>query len=369
MDDVRTPLQRIERLTPLADVIAVIDAQVTPIAARDIDLAAALGRVLASDIRADQRPQMALALRDGYALRSEETTDAGSYTPAPLSSAVRVEIGEPVPPGTDAVAPIDAVADDGAAPQAVAPIAPGEGVLMPGQDCDGAQPVLRAGHALRCVDIAVLSALGVTRVSVRPPIVHVVQARAENAIAEAIASMLGDLIARHGIAETSPDSANAAFQRPQGHDAMFVVGGNGAGARDNSVHALARAGRVVAHGIGLSPGETSAFGFIGSTPVLVIPGRLDAALSVWHVLGARIMARLAGRTDKPVVHQAKLTRKIASTIGLVEFVPVLIEADIATPLASGYLPWRVLAQASGYVLVPAQQEGFAPGTFVPVNPL
>ena len=63
----------------------------------------------------------------------------------------------------------------------------------------------------------------------------------------------------------------------------------------------------------------------------------------------------------------KLTRKIASTIGLVEFVPVLTEADIATPIASGYLPWRVLAQASGYVLVPAQQEGFAPGTFVPVN--
>ena len=56
MDDVRTPLQRIERLTPLADVLAVIDAQVTPIAAREIDLAAALGRVLASDIRADQTP-------------------------------------------------------------------------------------------------------------------------------------------------------------------------------------------------------------------------------------------------------------------------------------------------------------------------
>ena len=121
-----------------------------------------------------------MALRDGYALRSDETTDAGSYAPAPLSLAVRVEVGEPVPPGTDSVAPPDAVADDGAAPQAVAPIAPGEGVLMPGQDCDGAQPVLRAGRALRSVDVAVLLALGVTRVSVRPPTVHIVRARAEN---------------------------------------------------------------------------------------------------------------------------------------------------------------------------------------------
>jgi molybdopterin molybdotransferase len=329
----------------------------------------ALGRVLANGIGGDRRPLVALALRDGYALRSEETTDAGSYAPAPLSLAVRVEVGAPLPPGTDAVAPLDAVAEDGAAPQAVAPIAPGEGVLAPGQDCDGAKPVLRAGRVLRSLDIAVLSALGVTRVSVRTPTLRIVQARRDDVIAHAITAMLADLIACHGSAESSPDGAEATLHDQQDADAVIVVGGSGMGTHDNSVHALARAGRVVAHGIGLSPGETSAFGFIGSTPVLIIPGRLDAALAVWHVLGARIMARLCGRTDAPVPRHAKLTRKIASTIGLVEFVPVATEGDMVTPLASTYLPWRVLAQATGYVLVPAQQEGFAPGTLVPVNPL
>jgi molybdopterin biosynthesis enzyme len=367
MDDVRTPLQRIERLTPLADLLAVIDAQVTPIAARDIDLTAALGHVLASDIQAGRHPPVALALRDGYALRSEETTDAGSYAPAPLSLAVRVEVGEPVPPGTDAVAPLDAVTDDGASPQAVAPIAPGEGLLTPGQDCDGAQPVLRAGRALRSLDLAVLAALDITRVCVRTPGVRIVQARANDVVADAITSLLADLIAPHGTAELFLESA--AFRDPQAADAIIAVGGSGAGSQDSSVLSLARAGRVVAHGIGLSPGETSAFGFIGTTPVLIIQGRLDAAIAVWHVLGGRIMARLAGRTDTPVVRHAKLARKIASTIGLVEFVPVAAEADMVTPLASTYLPWRVLAQATGYVLVPAQQEGFAPGTLVPVTPL
>jgi len=367
MDDVRTPPQWIERLTPLADLRAVIDAQVTPIAAGEIDLTAALGRVLAKDIQADQHPPVALALRDGYALRSEETTDAGSYAPAPLSLMVRVEVGEPVPREADAVAPLDAVTDDGATPQAVAPIAPGEGILAPGQDCEGGQPVLRAGGALRRLDIAVLSALGVTRVAVRAPTVRIVQARADDGIANAVTAMLRDLIACHGTAKLSLNSAP--FQDPQDADAVIVVGGSGMGLHDNSVRTLARAGRLIAHGIGLSPGETSAFGFIGSTPVLITQGRLDAALAVWHVLGARIMARLSGCTDAPVVGHAKLTRKIASTIGLVEFVPVATEADMVTPLASTYLPWRVLAQATGYVLVPAQQEGFAPGTLVPVNPL
>jgi molybdopterin biosynthesis enzyme len=368
MDDVRTPPQRIERLTPLADLLAVIDAQVTPITPKDIDLVSALGRVLADDVHAERRPKVVLALRDGYALRSEETADAGSYAPAPLSLAMRVEVGEPLPPGADAVAPPDAVAD-GQTPQAFAPLTPGDGVLMPGQDCDGVEPVLRAGRALRRLDIAILAALGITRVAVRTPTACIVQARPDDAVTGAITSMVADLIACHWAATISLDNADTAFlSRPQ-PDAIVVVGGSGAGRHDSCVRALARAGRVVAHGIGLSPGETSAFGFIGSAPALIIPGRLDAALAVWHVVGARIMDRLSGRTDAPAVHQAKLARKIASTIGLVEFVPVAAEEDTVTPLASVYLPWRVLAQATGYVLVPAQHEGFAPGTLVLVNPL
>jgi molybdopterin molybdotransferase len=367
MDDVRTPLQRIERLTPLADVLAVIDAQVTPVLPKEIGLASALGRVLANDIVGDRRPPLALALRDGYALRSEETTDAGSYAPAPLSLAVRVSVGEPLPPGADAVT--DAVSDDGLTPQALAPVAPGDGVLMPGQDCESGKIVLPAGRALRGLDVAILEALGVVGVSARSPIASIVQARPNDIIVQAITSLLAQPIKQHAIANLFSGTTQAAFLYAHEADGIIVVGGSGAGTNDNSVRALARAGRVVAHGIGLSPGETSAFGFVGSTPVLIIPGRLDAALAVWHVLGTRMMARLSGCTDMPVVRHAKLARKIASTIGLVEFVPMAAEADMVTPLASTYLPWRVLAQATGYVLVPAQQEGFAPGTLVPVNPL
>jgi molybdopterin biosynthesis enzyme len=108
---------------------------------------------------------------------------------------------------------------------------------------------------------------------------------------------------------------------------------------------------------------------VGAVPVLIVPGRLDSALAAWHVLGARILRRLSGRTDVPLAHDARLARKIASTVGLAEFVPVRADGDAVTPLASGYLPWRALAQATGYVLVPAQSEGFSAGAMVPVMPL
>jgi molybdopterin biosynthesis enzyme len=367
MDDVRPSSQRIERLTPLADVLALIDAQLAPIVPREVGVSEALGRVLAGDIDVRSHPPAPLSLRDGYAVRSEETNDAGSYAPAPLSLAVRVEVGDRLPDGADAVTPLDAVDGCAQPPQALAPIAPGEGVLAAGQDADADASLLRKGRALRAADLAILAAAGVTRVPVRVPTIRLVTVRRE-AVAGAIVSMMKNLIAPNAMVAES-QSVEDAFSRLDETDAVIVVGGSGSGLRDGSVRALARAGRVAAHGIGLIPGETSAFGFIGSVPVLIVPGRLDAGLAVWHVLGARMTAKLSARGDLPAACAAKLARKIASTVGLVEFVPVRADGDAVIPVASGYLPWRALAQATDYVLVPAPSEGFAAGAVVQVMPL
>src|SRR5215207_8867341 len=104
-------IQRIARLTPLADVLASFDLSIAPVAPREEMLAKATGLALAADIIANSGyPASALALRDGFAVRSEETLDASSYAPIALSHApVRVDASEPLPEGADAVAPIDAV--------------------------------------------------------------------------------------------------------------------------------------------------------------------------------------------------------------------------------------------------------------------
>jgi molybdopterin molybdotransferase len=367
MDEVRPLTQRIDRLVPLADVLTSIDTSVAPVSPREIDVGDAIGRVLAADVRAGPHPRVPLALRDGYAVRSEETSDAGSYAPAPLSLAVRVDVGAPLPSGADAVASLDAIDDCARPPQALASVAPGEAVLPRGQDADPDTPLLTAGATLRYVDLAILGALGVAQVLVRAPTVRVINVR-RDPIARAIATMLIGSIASAASADTSEGSVSVALRVPQA-DLIVVVGGSGSGEGDDSVRALARSGRVLAHGIGLSPGETSALGLIDAVPVLVVPGRLDAALAVWHVIGARILRLLSASIAMPVPHGATLARKIASTVGLAEFVPVRVENDAVTPLASGYLPWRALAGATGYVLVPAHSEGYAAGAIVPVTRL
>ena len=70
-------IQRIARLTPLADVLASFDLSVGPVEPREEAVSNALGLTLAaSAVIAEGHPKAALALRDGYAVRSDATLDA-----------------------------------------------------------------------------------------------------------------------------------------------------------------------------------------------------------------------------------------------------------------------------------------------------
>src|SRR5262245_14799528 len=169
--------QRIASLTPLDDVLARIDARVKPVPPRASELSAALGMTLAQDVVVDAAiPAAARALRDGWAVASDLTTDAGGYAPAPLPTALRVDVGEPLPPGTDAVAPLDGVAIRGGLAQALAPVAPGEGVLSAGADVAQGTTLLPAGRHLDRVHIALLAAAGVDGVRIRAPRLRLVGA-------------------------------------------------------------------------------------------------------------------------------------------------------------------------------------------------
>jgi molybdopterin biosynthesis enzyme len=102
--------------------------------------------------------------------------------------------------------------------------------------------------------------------------------------------------------------------------------------------------------------------------VLLIPGRLDAALAIWLLIGRPLLARLAGGTVEDAPVTLPLRRKVTSTIGLTELVPVGCGEGMAEPLGSGYLSLTSLARSDGWIVVPADSEGFAAGTPVVVHP-
>jgi molybdopterin biosynthesis enzyme len=284
----------------------------------------------------------------------------------------RVEAGQPMPVGTDSVAPFDAVKVAASRAEALVTVNPGDGVLPAGGDSDPGIPLRYAGERLRITDLAALASAGCARVTVREPRIRVLPLRGSAIINAAARLVASDIERRGGLARL--DDAGRDFGvvlAAESTDAIVVIGGTGSGRNDTSVHMLTREGQLSVHGIALTPGETAALGFAGPRPVLMLPGRLDAALAVWLMVGRRILERLAAANshkESEPVETLPLARKVTSTVGLAEVVPVRRTAGHAEPLATKYLPLSSLARSDGWILVPAGSEGYSAGSMVQVRP-
>jgi molybdopterin biosynthesis enzyme len=308
-------------------------------------------------------------LRDGFAVAAEALSDASSYAPVQLAPTRRVDAGEALSAGTDAVAPLDTVVGRDGRFAAIAPVAPGDGVLTAGGDVKAGTILLRAGAVVRATDAAAFAAAGIAEIAVREPRVCLGPARAgHDPIITAAVELLASAVAAAGGVVRRTADVEAALADAEA-DATIVVGGTGTGRNDKSVRALAASGQVEVRGVALTPGETAVFGMMGQRPVLLVPGRLDAALAVWLILGCHLVARLTGRFGDVLGTLALLTRKHASPLGLAEIVPVHQSGDQAEPIASGYWPLQAIARANGWILVPSDSEGYPAGAEVVVRAL
>lgn len=367
------------RVSPLSEVLARIDAVAGPVTPHTIEVSAAAGRVLAAEVAVDQSlPPVAITLRDGWAVRAEMVADASPYAPVPLSPAPTfVEIGTPLPGDADAVLPPDAVTIRGGIAEATASAVSGEGAFAAAADAAAGQILRCAGERLRAIDVAALRAAGVSRVGVRVPRLVIITANVFiDAVGDTVAPLVARDIATGGgsadivrCASDGTPTLEHALEQSQHADAVVIVGGSGAGGHDASVRTLARLGAVHVHGIGITPGESAGLGSLGARPVLILPGRLDAALAAWLVLGRHLVLRLTGCTSTAPGTPARLTRKIASAVGLAQVVLVRRTQDGVEPIAAECFPLHTLGEADGWVLIPPEREGFPPGATVDMHAL
>lgn len=366
--DVDSSIQRISRLTPRDAALALIARRVGAVRPQSAAVAAALNAVLAEDVVVPALPPRAIALRDGFPVEAGLVADAGPYAPVGLPNPGRIDLGDPLPEGTDAILPLDAVTLRGESAAAVASIPAGEGVLFPGGDAKPHSALRHAGEPVRAIDLVVFRAVGVTNVAVRAPRIAIVRggAASDGVVDDRLEILWLAVRQAGGIVAGTSTSLETALTDNQ-TDAVIGVGGTGSGKRDASVNMLARFGRVEMHGIAITPGETAAFGFVRDRPVLLLPGRLDAMLAAWLLIGRYLVAALNSGAVARAAAIMPLKRKIASGIGMTELIPVRCTEGMAEPLASGYLSLTALARSDGWTEVPANSEGFAEGTLVAVN--
>jgi molybdopterin molybdotransferase len=389
------------------EALAWLDAALPAFAALPTEAAglfAAATRVLAADVVSGVNvPGFARSMMDGYAVRADVTQGATSYNRLPLrvigtclpgtpfdgrvsaGEAVRIMTGAPLPDGADAVLPVEVTEVDGDQIVALDQVSPGKHVGQIGEDIRADDVVRTAGSMLRPQDVGVFSSIGVDRVTVvRQPRVRILITGNEllpagtkpagSRIADANGPMLAALVTRDGgepvlpgIVPDDPDSLRAALREPA--DVVLVSGGSSVGQEDHMPRLLAELGELAIHGIAMRPSSPTGMGRIGKRLVFLLPGNPVSCLCAYDFFAGRAIRALGGRSrDWPHPRvRVRLARKLVSTVGRVDYARVQLRGDEAEPLAiSGASLLSSTTRADGFVIIPADSEGYPAGAEVEV---
>ena len=351
-------------LTPLDQALDALLQGVEPVAPVELALAEALRCVAAAMPPLPAHPPRDVAAMDGYAFRARDLVGASSYSPLPLTTLpIWAEAGEAMPQACDCVLDTDSVDMSGPMPQVLAEAVPGQGVRRAGADIADGRIVVEAGWRVRPRDLLLARAAGLEQLSVRRPRLRIVNVPGGHVTAALIAESARAAGAEAvSLTAAGRDAASIAAAFEGGAcDLLLVVGGSGVGRTDAAVTALASCGQVLAHGMALQPGRTSAVGRIGTTPVVVLPGAPDHAFAAWWTLALPAFDRLSGRRSRQTVN-LPLARKIASSVGIAEIALLERQQDLWAPIAVGELSLDAIARADALLVISGNSEGFAAGS-------
>jgi molybdopterin molybdotransferase len=383
------------------------DSQLAAFEALPVDnvpLLDASGRVLARDVTSSVNvPGFARAMMDGFAVRAEDTQGATTYNRLPLNvvgtrlpgegvsetvtagAAVRIMTGAPMPAGADSVLPVEQTHLEGARVWAIGETSPGKHVGQLGEDVRAGDMVLRAGHALRPQDVGMLSALGFNSAPVvRRPRVSILITGNEllpsgtpptgHRITDANGPMLAALVRRDGgepiFGDIIPDDRYALLAAMrQEADVLLLSGGSSVGQEDHAPTLLAEHGELAVHGVAMRPSSPSGLGRMDGRLVFLLPGNPVSCLCAYDFFAGRAIRGLGGRSlDWPYQQmRATLTRKLVSVVGRVDYARVHVRGSEAEPVAiAGASVLSSVTRADGFIVVPADSEGFAQGAEVEV---
>lgn len=383
-----------------------------PLPPRRVPLTEALGCVLAEDVAAgEDLPPFANSAMDGFALRSEDVRGADQSSPVDLrvvgevfagsaklpkvepGTAVRIMTGGPLPPGADAVVPVERTETSGETVRVQ--LAPPERgfVREAGEDVRAGAVVLEQGRPVDPAAVGMLASVGCHQVPVHPkPRVSVVstgdelvdpgeplgpgQIRDSNSwLLMAQARAAGVEAFRCSRLQDDPDALRRGFALAAAEgDFVLTSGGVSVGERDYTKRVLAELGDVTSWRVAMQPGMPQAFGTAAGTPLFGLPGNPVSCFVVFEVLVRPALRRLAGmpddRLDRPRV-MARLAEPVRSPTGRVSFLRVRLEAgdDALSASLTGAQGSGVLSSvvaADGLAVVPADHTELPAGAEVSV---
>lgn len=386
----------------------------------------ALGRVLRVDVAADRdQPPFDRSAMDGYAVRASDVAPGASFvvtgaapaggavstSPLAPGSAFAIGTGAPLPPGADAVIPVERSQLDRAAtpPRVrfdVASVRPGESVHRRASDAAAGQRLLSAGTRLGPQHVGLAAAVGATalRVTRRPRVVllstgdevrppetpteklapsHIRNSNAPMVLA--LLAALGCPAFEHRHVEDDPEATLCAAREALSHANLVVTtGGVSVGERDHLPAAWRHLGlETIFHGVNIQPGKP-AFAARPAEPddprlVLGLPGNPVSVLCCAHLYLWPALRKMTGELAEGLgAGQQALPWREAALAGATVASSkreLFRAARLTREGAAEVLPWHGsgdlahTAGATGWVRLPLQKEPVEAGTKVSYLPM
>ncbi|HEU4965355.1 MAG TPA: gephyrin-like molybdotransferase Glp [Bacilli bacterium] len=330
------------------------------VAAEDVSLTDAYGRVLAEQVTAQAHvPPFDRSALDGYAVRAADVAGATPSTPVELTvieevpagrvpervvgagEACRIMTGAPIPVGADAIVRQEGTERKGDTVRVLLEVPAGEAVSRQGEDAPQGTLLLEAGVVIGAAETTVLASNGAATVSVyRRPRVGILvsgeevqalegdlepgQIRDSNGpmLAALVRDLGGEPISYGRIGDQMEDTVTLLQKMAVECDLILTTGGVSVGDYDLMRDAYGQAGGTVHFWkVTLRPGTPIVFADIGGVPVWGLSGNPAAAFVNFELLVKPVLRKMRGDRQpelRPV--QAMLGNDIeAKVIGLDRF--------------------------------------------------
>ena len=320
-------------LKPLDDALAELLAHAAPLPGTDtVATFDADGRVLAQDCTSALHvPPQDNSSMDGYAVRCADVAAPGTVLPVsqriaagsagePLTpgTAARIFTGAPVPPGADAILmQEDCEAVEPGSVRIHAVPQPGQWIRRAGEDITRGAVVLAAGTRLSPAELGLAASIGLHQLPVaRRPRVALFSTGDElvmpgevppdqmrpGAIYNSNRFFLRAMLLRLGCEVTDfgivPDRREATIaalrDASSAHDLILTSGGVSVGEEDHIKPAVESLGRLDLWQIAMKPGKPFAYGTVGSTHFMGLPGNPVSSFLTFALLVRPFVLRLQG---------------------------------------------------------------------------